>query len=90
MVKTNTAASNSGRQSEQGGQVVDIPPVKLAKLKVSELKQELVKRGQPINGLKAVLLERLKAALQQRLPLLSQVDQAAHATDDLKGFSATA
>ena len=37
-----------------------------------------------------VLLERLKAALQQRLPLLSQADQAACATDDLKGFSPTA
>ena len=77
-------------KSEQGGQVVDIPPAKLAKLKVSELKQELAKRGQPVNGLKAVLLERLKAALQQRLPLLSQADQAACATDDLKGFSPTA
>ena len=37
-----------------------------------------------------MLLERLKAALQQRLPLLSQADQAARATDDLKGFSPTA
>ena len=88
-VGEDTAASNSGGQSEQGGQVVDIPPAKLAKLKVSELKQELAKRGQPVNGLKAVLLERLKAALQQMLPLLSQADQAAHATDDLKGFSPT-
>ena len=71
-VGEDTAASNSGGQSEQGGRVVDIPPTKLAKLKVSELKQELAKRGQPVNGIKAVLLEMLKAALQQRLPLLSQ------------------
>ena len=89
-VSDDTAASNSGGQSEQGGQVVDIPPAELAKLKVSELKQELTKSGHPANGLKAVLLERLKAALQQRLPLLSQADQAACATDDLKGFSPTA
>ena len=32
-VGEDTAASNSGGQSEQGGQVVDIPPAKLAKLK---------------------------------------------------------
>ena len=89
-VGEDTAVSTRGGQSEQGDQVVNIPPAKLAKLKVSELKQELAKRGQPVNGLKAVLLERLKAALQQRLPLLSQADQAAHATDDLKGFSPTA
>ena len=31
-VSDDTAASNSGGQSEQGGQVVDIPPAKLAKL----------------------------------------------------------
>ena len=89
-VGDDTVASNSGGQSEQGGQVVNIPLAKLAKLKVTELKQELAKRGQPVNGLKVVLLERLKAALQQRLPLLSQPDQAACATDDLKGFSPTA
>ena len=89
-VGDDTAASNSGGQSEQGGQVVDIPPAELAKLNVSELKQELAKRGQPVNGLKVLLLERLKAALQQRVPLLSQADQAARATDDLKGFSPTA
>ena len=89
-VGDDTSASNSGGQGEHGGQAVDIPPAKLAKLKVSELKQELAKRGQPVNGLKAVLLESLKTALQQRLPLLSQADQAAHATDDLKGFSPTA
>ena len=79
-------ASNSDGQSEQRGQVVKILPAKLVKLKVSELKQELAKRRQSVNGLKVVLLERLKAALQQRLPLLSQADQADRATDDLKGF----
>ena len=59
-------------------------------MKVSELKSELSKRGQPVFGLKAVLLERLRSALQQRLPNLSSADQVARATDDLTGFSATA
>ena len=47
----------------------------------------MAKRGQPVSGLKNVLLERLKAALQQRLPLLTQADQAACSVDDLTGFS---
>ena len=37
-----------------------------------------------------MLLERLKAALQQHLPLLTQADQAAHSVDDLTGFSPNA
>ena len=40
--------------------------------------------------MKAVLLERLRSALQQRLPNLSSADQVARATDDLTGFLATA
>ena len=59
-------------------------------MKVSELKSELSKRGQQVFGLKAVLLERLRSALQQRLPNLSSAYQVARATDDLTGFSATA
>ena len=31
-VGEDTAASNSGGQSEQGGQVVDIPPAKIGKI----------------------------------------------------------
>ena len=68
---------------------IDIPEESLKKMKVSELKSELSKRGQPVFGLKAVLLERLRSAVQQRLPNLSSADQVARATDDLTGFSAT-
>ena len=59
-------------------------------MKVSELKSKLSKHGQPVFGLKDVLLERLRSALQQCLPNLSSPDQVARATDDLTDFSATA
>ena len=59
-------------------------------MKVSELKQELAKRGQSTQGLKAVLLEHLKEALGKHLPVLTEADQSAHTNDDLKGFAATA
>ena len=65
------------------GKFVDIPRDKLLKLKVSELKSELAKCGQNTTGLKAVLQQQLKEALEQHLPLLSQSDQAACSTDDL-------
>ena len=58
-------------------------------MKVSELKSELSKH-QPVFGLKAVLLERLRSALQQCLPNLSAANQVARATDNLTGFLATA
>ena len=48
------------------------------------------KCGQSTNGLKAVLLDCLKNALEQCLPVLSSASQAAHLTDDLTGFSANA
>ena len=48
------------------------------------------KHGQSTNGLKAVLLDCLKNALEQCLPVLSSASQAAHLTDDLTGFSANA
>ena len=69
------------------GNFVNIPEEQLKKLKVVELKSELAKRSQPVSGLVNVLLERLKAALQQCLPLLTQADQAARSVDDLTGFS---
>ena len=40
-------------------------------MKVVELKEELVKRGQSTQGLKAVLLEHLKEALAKHLPVLT-------------------
>ena len=39
---------------------VNIPPAKLAQMKVSELKYELSRRGQPVGGRKVVLLERFE------------------------------
>ena len=82
-----SSSTSTGVLDEQNaGNVVNIPEEQLKKLKVVELKSELAKLGQPVSGLKNVLLERLKAALQQRLPLLTQVDQAAHSVDNLTGF----
>ena len=59
-------------------------------MKVAELKEELGKRGQSTQGLKAVLLEHLKEALVKHLPVLTGADQSARTNDDLKGFTATA
>ena len=59
-------------------------------MKVAELKEELAKHGQSTQGLKAVLLERLKEALAKHLPVLTGADQSARTSDDLKGFAATA
>ena len=66
------------------------PLLSFPKLKVCELKAILSKCGQSTNGLKAVLLDCLKNALEQHLPVLSSARQAAHLTDDLRGFSANA
>ena len=67
-VSTSTSTGVSDKQN--AGNLVNIPEEQLKKLKVVELKSELAKHGQPVSGLKNVLLERLKAAVQQRLPFL--------------------
>ena len=86
-----SSSTSTGVSDEQNaGNFVNIPEEQLKKLKVVELKSELAKHGQPVSGLKNVLLERLKAALQQRLPLLTQADQVACSVDDLTGFSKNA
>ena len=77
-VGASSSASTGVSDKQNAGNIVDIPEEQLKKLKVVELKSELAKRGHPVSGLKNVLLERLKAALQQCLPLLTQADQAAH------------
>ena len=74
---------------ENGGEFVDIREATLKKLKVAELKEELSKRGQSTQGLKAVLLEWLREALGKHLPVTA-ADRAAHTTNDLKGFAPTA
>ena len=83
-------ASNGVDEAQSSDNFVDIPPAELSKLEVCELKAELSKRGQCTNGLKAVLLDCLKNALEQHLPVLSNASQAARLTDDLTGFSANA
>ena len=83
-------ASNGVDKAQSSDNFVDMPPAELSKLKVRELKAELSKRGQSTNGLKAVLLDCLKNALEQCLPVLSSASQAACLTDDLTGFSANA
>ena len=86
-----SSSTSTGVSDEQNaGNFVDIPEEQFKKLKVVELKSELAKCSQPVSGLKNVLLERLKAALQQHLPLLTQANQAAHSVDDLTGFSPNA
>ena len=83
-------ASNGVEEAQSSDNLVDIPPAELSKLKVCELKAELSKHGQSTNGLKAVLLDHLKNALEQCLPVLSSASQAAHLTNNLTGFSANA
>ena len=82
--------SNGVEEAQSSDNFVDILPAELSKLKVCELKAELSKHGQSTNGLKAVLLDRLKNALEQRLPVLSSASQAACLTNDLTGFPANA
>ena len=82
--------TNEDQQANNSSNFIDIPEESLKKMKVSELKSELSKCGQPVFGLKAVLLEKLRSAIQQCLPNLSSANQVARATDDLTGFLATA
>ena len=69
---------------------VDIPPAKLAQMKVSELKYELSRRGQPVGGRKVVLLERLKTALFQQIAIQSTNNNPQQTMDNLNGFSPNA
>ena len=82
--------TNDNQPANNSSNFVDIPEEALKKMKVSELKSELSKHGQPVFGLKAVLLERLRSALQQHLPSLSLANQVARAADNLTGFLTTA
>ena len=73
-VRFDSEAAAGAVAAPNGGEFVDIPESQLTKLKVAELKQELAKRGQQVNGNKKVLLERLMNALRNGLPLLSAAD----------------
>ena len=82
--------TNEDQPASNSSNFINIPEESLKKMKVSELKSELSNHGQPVFGLKVVLLERLRSALQQHLPNLSSADQVARVTDNLTGFLATA
>ena len=73
-VRVDSQAAAGAVAAPNGGEFVDIPESQLTKLKVAELKQELAKRGQQVNGNKKVLLERLMNALRNGLLLLSAAD----------------
>ena len=66
-VRFDSEAAAGALAAPNGGEFVDIPESQLTKLKVAELKQELAKRGQQVNGNKKVLLERLTNALRNVL-----------------------
>ena len=76
----------------ESSRFIDIPPATFAQMKVSEIKYELSKQhGQPVGGSrKVVLLERLKTALFQQIPIQSTNNNPQQTTDNLNGFSPNA
>ena len=68
----------------------DIPPDALNKLKVSDLKEELKKRGKSTVGINKVLLERLKPALKNKVPLASTTTNKNQAGNKINGFEINA
>ena len=78
------------QEDTESGCFIDIPPAKLAQMKVSELKYELSRHGQPVGGRKVVLLERLKTALFQQIAIQSTNNNPQQTTDNLNGFSPNA
>ena len=78
------------QEDTESGHFIDIPPAKLAQMKVSELKYELSRRGQPVGGRKVVLLERLKMALFQQIAIKSTNNHPQQTMDNLNDFSPSA
>ena len=78
------------QEDTESGHFINIPPAKLAQMKVSELKYELSRHGQPVGGRKVVLLERLKMALFQQIAIQSTNNNPQQTTDNLNGFSPNA
>ena len=78
------------QEDTESSHFIDIPPEKLAQKKVSELKYEYSRRGQPVGGRKVVLLERLKTALFQQIAIQSTNNNPQQTTDNLNGFSPNA
>ena len=78
------------QEDTESSRFIDIPPATLAQMKVSEIKYELSRCGQPVGGRKVVLLERLKMALFQQIPIQSTNNNPQQTTDNLNGFSPNA
>ena len=78
------------QEDTESGHFIDIPPAKVAQMKVSELKYELSRCGQPVGGRKVVLLERLKMALFQQIAIQSTNNNPQQTMDNLNGFSPNA
>ena len=78
------------QEDTESGHFIDIPPAKLAQMKVSELKYELSRHGQRVGGRKVVLLERLKLALFQQIAIQSTNNNPQQTMDNLNGFSPNA
>ena len=66
------------------GKHVEIAEDVIVKMKKNELTDELKKRGCPVHGNKGVLLERLRDALKDKKPILSQSALQAAATKNKK------
>jgi hypothetical protein len=86
----NDTATSTNDPTNNAGKFVDITDEDLKKLKVTDLKAELAQRGCAQSGVKTALFDRLKDALEKRLPNLSATQTVARKIDDLKGFAPTA
>ena len=75
------------QEDTESSRFINIPPATLAQMKVSELKYELSRHGQPVGGRKVVLLERLKMALFQQIPIQSTNNNPQQTMDNLNGYS---
>ena len=78
------------QEDTEGSRFIDIPPAPLVQMKVSEIKYKLSRCGQPVGERKAVLLERLKMALFQQIPIQSTNNYPQLTTNNLNGFSPNA
>ena len=74
------------QEDTESSHFIDIPPATLAQMKVSEIKYELSRCGLPVGHRKVVLLERLKTALFQQIPIQSTNNNPQQTTDNLNGF----
>ena len=78
------------QEDTESSHFINIPPATLVQIKVPEIKYKLSRHGQPVGGRKVVLLERLKTALFQQIPIQSTNNNPQQTTDNLNGFSPNA